>query len=87
MKNEKQKSLVKELTEKVVSDGHVEDVIVIGMNNSEGYFRVESTTQHYGFLHWVLNRVLFELILSEKQAQESANKGEKESSLENSLGM
>lgn len=77
--NEEQKTLVMQNVKKVIEDDQVQEVIVVGVNNEVGHFHVESTKQHYGFMHWVLNRLILEMSLSEKQAQEVTRQQAQES--------
>lgn len=42
-------------------------VIVIGMNNDTSAIDLSSTVNQYPFLHWMLNKTIFELNILEKQ--------------------
>ena len=57
--------------------GKYESLIVTGFN-SDGHLFMSSSVTNIPFMHWTLNKSIFELGLFEKNAQEQADKAKAE---------
>ncbi len=57
--------------------GKYESVIVTGFN-SDGHLFMSSSVTNIPFMHWTLNKSIFELGLFEKNAQEQSDKAKAE---------